>query len=146
MQSLNYMKVDSLNKLNFPTEHTQIPFEILTGEENLRYRIYLNHIDDKIYNEIRERIINNRPMFPLYFGSAPFSCYIEYIDEYNYELKASDEYETITTAINAEKVAKIDIGSIGGTLVKERMTRNFGGKDESLRRLVLIFMRKKVIP
>ncbi len=140
------MKVDSLNKLNFPTEHTQIPFEILTGEENLRYRIYLNHIDDKIYNEIRERIINNRPMFPLYFGSAPFSCYIEYIDEYNYELKASDEYETITTAINAEKVAKIDIGSIGGTLVKERMTRNFGGEGRIIKETCAYIYEEKVIP
>ncbi len=40
MQSLNYIKADSPGKLKFPKEHTQIPFEILVGDEIIKYRIY----------------------------------------------------------------------------------------------------------
>ncbi|MCF6464459.1 type I-B CRISPR-associated protein Cas5 [Clostridium sp. Cult2] len=125
MQSLNYMKADSPGKLNSPTEHTQIPFEILTGDRNLRYRIFLYHIDDAIQDEIKKRTKNNRPVFPLYFGCAPFSCYIEYIDEYEWEWAISSEYKNITTVIDTSRISKINIESMDGSLIKERMTRDF---------------------
>jgi len=126
MQSLNYIKADSPGKLNYPTEHTQIPFEILTGDKNVRYRIYLHHIEEKLHHKIKERIINNRPVFPLYFGCAPFSCYMEFVGEYEGEWSSSSEYTAITTVIDTSKISKINIQNIEGAFMKERMARDFG--------------------
>lgn len=126
MQSLNYIKADSPGKLTFPEEHTQIPFEILVGDDEVRYRVYLHHEDKGIYEKIKIRIINNRPVFPLYFGCVPFSCYLQFVDEYEGIWANSSEYEFIATAIRHRKIKEIDIESIDGTLIKERMTRDFG--------------------
>ncbi|SHI17190.1 type I-B CRISPR-associated protein Cas5b [Sporanaerobacter acetigenes] len=126
MQSLNYIKADSPGKLNFPKEHTQIPFEILTADKNIRYRLYVNHENVDVLKEIEERTMQNRPVFPLYFGSAPFSCYIEYVDKAEWNWSTSDQYKIISSVINSEKVEEIDIESVEGSLLKERMPRSFG--------------------
>lgn len=126
MQSLNYIKATGIGEIILPKSHTQIPFELLTGDENIRYRFYLTHEDEKIFNEIKERIYRNKPVYPLYFGSAPFSCYIEYIDEVEYKKVNNEGYEVISTAIKSDKIKKINIEKFEGSLIKERMPRDFG--------------------
>ena len=125
MQSINYMKATSSGELNSPKEHTQIPFELLVGDNNIRYRFYVTHEDEEVLEVIYERISRNRPVFPLYFGSAPFSCYIDYIDKLEWEWSQSDEYESISTVINNDKIQEIDIKNSRGYLIKERMPRDF---------------------
>lgn len=134
MQSLNYIKADNPGKLMFPKEHTQIPFEILVGDNNVRYRIYLHHEYEEIYNQIKNRIVYNTPVFPLYFGCAPFSCYIQFIDEFEGEWTNSEEYEIIVTAIRYKEIDEIDIESIKGTLIKEKMARDFD-KDRIIKEI-----------
>lgn len=128
IQSLNYIKADSPGKLEFPKEHTQIPFEIITSDNIIKYRIYLYHEDQKVYNQIKSKIINNIPVYPLYFGSAPFSCCLKYVDEFTGILTSSDEYKNIATAISSNKIREIDIESIQGSIIKERMTRDFSNE------------------
>ena len=126
MQSLNYIKATGAGDLISPKSHTQIPFELLTGDENIRYRFYVTHEDEKILNEIIERISKNRPVYPLCFGSAPFNCYIDYLDEVECEWVQSNGYENISTVINNDKIEEINIEKIEGSLIKERMPRDFG--------------------
>ncbi len=126
MQSINYMKATSSGELNSPKEHTQIPFELLVGNNNIRYRFYVTHEDEQVLKEISERISKNRPVFPLYFGSAPFSCYIDYIDKLEWTWNENAEYELISTVINNDKIQEIDIINIEGHLMRERMPRDFG--------------------
>lgn len=126
MQSLNYIKATNPKGIINPCEHTQIPFEIIVGDRNINYRIYVSHKDEQIFNEIEERIINNKPCYPLYFGSAPFSCYIKYIDTVEFKYIKSDEYVPIYSAIRDDIIEEIDINSINKTILKERMPRDFG--------------------
>ena len=126
MQSVNYMKATSSGEINSPKDHTQIPFELLVGDNNIRYRFYITHEDKKVLAAIKERISENRPIFPLYFGSAPFSCYIDYIDILEWSWDESNKYETIYTVINNDKIQEIDIKNMEGYLIKERMPRDFG--------------------
>lgn len=126
MQSINYMKATSSGELNLPKEHTQIPLELLVGNNNIRYRFYVTHEDEQVLGEISERILKNRPVFPLYFGSAPFSCYIDYIDKLEWTWNENAEYELISTVINNDKIQEIDIINIEGHLMRERMPRDFG--------------------
>ncbi|MEY8304157.1 type I-B CRISPR-associated protein Cas5b [Anaerosalibacter bizertensis] len=126
MQSVNYMKATSSGEINSPKDHTQIPFELLMGDNNIRYRFYITHEDKKVLATIEERISENRPVFPLYFGSAPFGCYIDYIDILEWSWDESNKYETIYTVINNDKIQEIDIKNIEGYLIKERMPRDFG--------------------
>ncbi|NLJ78479.1 MAG: CRISPR-associated protein Cas5 [Tissierellia bacterium] len=126
MQSVNYMKVTSPGDLNRPKEHTQIPFEIISGEDNIRYRIYVTHEEETIGENIYRRVSENRPVFPLYFGSAPFSCHIEYIDKMEWAWNESDRYEPISTVLQSDKIRKVDIANLEGNLIKERMPRDFG--------------------
>ena len=125
MQSLNYIKATSSGELISPKSHTQIPFELIAGDENIRYRFYVVHEDEKIMSEIIERISKNRPVYPLCFGRAPFSCYINYIDEVEFNLDKSNEYEVVCTVIKSDKIEQINIEKIEGSLIKERMPRDF---------------------
>lgn len=125
MQSLNYIKATGSGDLISPKSHTQIPFELIAGDKKIRYRFYVVHEDEKIMSEIIERISNNRPAYPLCFGSAPFGCYINYIDQVEYEMVKSNKHEIISTVIKNDKIKEINIEKIEGSLIKERMPRNF---------------------
>lgn len=126
MQSLNYIRATSPGDIISPKEHTQIPFELLTGDTNIRYRFYVTHKDKNILEDIQSRVLNNNPVYPLCFGSAPFGCYIDYVDSVVGKWIESNEYETVTTVINNEKIEEIDMENIQGSLIKERMPRDFG--------------------
>lgn len=126
MQSLNYIRATSPGDIISPKEHTQIPFELLTGDENVRYRFYVTHREQTVLEEIKGRISNNRPVYPLCFGSASFGCYIDYIECVTGNRMESNEYEIISTVINNDKIEEIYIENIQGSLIKERMPRDFG--------------------
>src|SRR5699024_8934235 len=53
MQSLNYIRATSPGDIISPKDHTQIPFELLTGDENVRYRFYVTHKEQTILEEIK---------------------------------------------------------------------------------------------
>src|SRR5699024_3207688 len=114
MQSLNYIRATSPGDIISPKDHTQIPFELLTGDENVRYRFYVTHKEQTILEEIKGRISNNRPVYPLCFGSAPFGCYIDYIECVTGNRMESNEYEIISTVINNDKIEEIYIENIQG--------------------------------
>jgi len=125
MQSVNYIKATTTSELHFPKQHTQVPFELLVGDSKIRYRFYIIHKDENIFKEIKERLFDKTPVFPLYFGSAPFSCYIDYVGEVNWDWVISDEFQDIYSVMPSHKIKEIDIKNIKGYLLKERMPRDF---------------------
>ncbi|MGH2332499.1 type I-B CRISPR-associated protein Cas5b [Thermoanaerobacter mathranii] len=126
MQSVNYIKATSFNELHSPKQHTQVPFELLTGDSKVRYRFYVTHNDRCILSEINDRLVKNAPVFPLFFGSAPFTCYIKYIENVEWNWVASEDFQDIYTVIPSDKIEEIDITNTVGHLLKERMPRDFG--------------------
>jgi len=83
MQTVNYIRTKSLSEIDGSAGGTQIPLEILlpeTGNEII-YRIYFCHVDEGIYYELKERLDEQRFVYPPYMGLTEFLASIDYIDE-----------------------------------------------------------------
>ncbi len=125
IQTLNYMRATTMNELIIGKEHTQVPFEILRGKDNVRFRIYLTHRDKSIFEEIERRVKKNLFIYPPYFGSASFGCNILYVDTLKFEELRSNNYIDIGTVIRTDQVEEINLQNYRGKLIKERMTVDF---------------------
>lgn len=127
IQSLNYIKATSSGEIINPNTHTQIPFEILTGNEGVAFRVYVNHIDSEIMHQFEDRIKNNKCFYTPYLGSAPFNCNINYIGRYEALEGSSNDYIDINTIIRQNLVVEngIKITGMNLNLVKEKMPRDF---------------------
>lgn len=83
-QVVNYVWAENVSQLNLSKgQHTQIPVEIvlpLNLDNFIKYRIYFYHTDDKLLNEIHERVRNNKVVYPPYLGITEFLAKIEYVD------------------------------------------------------------------
>ncbi|SHK37872.1 CRISPR-associated protein Cas5h [Anaerobranca californiensis DSM 14826] len=133
IQSLNYMKITTKKHFTEPTEHTQIPFEIIMGEgDSLKYRVYLSHCDPTFLKEFEERIKNKKYFFPPYLGAAPFSCKLEYVNREKVEKVRVNDSVYISTVIPLDKVKHkgLDFKKLNFeyALVKEKMPRDFEGE------------------
>lgn len=135
MQSLNYMKITSRKHFEFPEDHTQIPFEIVLGEEGfVSYRIYFNSLDKKLMEELEKRLEEKKYHYTPSLGALPFSCNVEYIGKFKGEVK-DDKKVFISTVIPMSKIKErgieiFDIDEKESILVKERMTREFKNQRE----------------
>ncbi|MFX0548656.1 type I-B CRISPR-associated protein Cas5b [Hathewaya histolytica] len=127
MQSINYLKVTSQGQLIDPKEHTQIPFEILTSDNNVRFRIYVALRDTKVLNELEQRLKNRVYVYPPYMGAAPFSCRLNYIDTIEGEKIESKETLEISSLLKVKNIChkgiEIDFETV--SLIKERMPVDF---------------------
>ena len=127
VQSLNYIKATSIGKIISPDEHTQIPFEILTGENGVGFRIYVNHTDDEIFHRLEELLKENKVHFIPYLGAAPFNCSINYVGKFKAIEEESNDFIKIETVIRKDLIDDngIDVLNINGVLIKEKMPRDF---------------------
>ncbi|MBA1336531.1 MAG: hypothetical protein HPY66_2966 [Firmicutes bacterium] len=129
MQTLNYLKATGVGELIAQKEHTQIPFEIVTGEKGVKYRVYISHSDSVILADIRERLENNKYFYPPYMGSAPFNCNVEYIDSFTANERESHDYVYISTLVKQDYIEErgLDITAAELSIMKEKMPRDFEG-------------------
>ncbi|URZ15123.1 type I-B CRISPR-associated protein Cas5b [Clostridium felsineum] len=128
MQSLNYIKATSAANIYEPKEHTQIPVEILTGDNGIKYTIYVSISDKALMDELEYRIKNNKYVYCPYFGSAPFNCIFEFCERVYVEQEKSIDVIDISTLVNSKYIVEgsIDIfESENLKLLKERMPVEF---------------------
>ena len=59
-------------------QYTPVPFEILTSENGVAYRV-LFHENKNIFDEIEERLINQRFVYPPSLGAVNFHSKINYV-------------------------------------------------------------------
>ncbi len=62
---------------------TQIPLEFLLpepGERTLSFRVFFNHTDQKIMQNLKSCITENRYYFPVYLGITECIGYVEYVN------------------------------------------------------------------
>lgn len=124
-QTLNYIKATSVSQLYSPDEHTQIPFEILTGcceEGKVSYRIYAAS-DEKFMEELQERLIKSKFVYPPCLGTVFFQGDVENACACEVLPDKSDEYVPISSAVPFEEITDIKVGEY--QLIKERMPRDF---------------------
>lgn len=127
IQSLNYMKATSVSELINPKEHTQIPFEIIAGDNEIGYRFYISSKDNNLLDELQKRAVQNRPYYPPYFGAAPFNCILKYVGRTDGEQIESNEFVSISTVINQKYIepSGINIRDDDLFLVREKMPSDF---------------------
>jgi len=83
MQTMNYIFAKSPNDLNMSGDnlHTQIPVELVVSEsfpnDWLHYRIFLQVHDETLGEFISTAITDRKFKYPPFFGSAPFTSWIE---------------------------------------------------------------------
>ncbi|MDO6354583.1 type I-B CRISPR-associated protein Cas5b [Caloramator sp. CAR-1] len=126
VQSLNYIKATSISHVIKPKEHTQVPFEIVTSEGNLGYRVYVNHIDERIMEDLEDRLKNNRFYYVPYLGVASFNLSLEFKGRFQGKLKFDEDFVEISSIIRKSLIKEggLDV-NIEGIIVKEKMPRDF---------------------
>lgn len=135
IQSLNYIRAENLKQIMVPKIHTQVPFEILTGEDGVGFRVYLFHEDKEIFNEIEDRLINQRFAFPPSLGVVNFLSSIEYISTLDADSIKGNDYLSISTPIRVDQLKEIKIDMYEGRVIKERMAVDFD-KDRLAKEIV----------
>lgn len=128
LQTVNYMKIEQTSHFFKPKDHTQIPFEIITSEDNVKYRIYFSHEDYNIMEELKVRLKEKSYVYAPYLGAAPFSCSIEHIKINEAQEVENHEYTDISSVINMKliKNGDIDLSHKDISLMRERMPRTIG--------------------
>ncbi|MBC8587563.1 CRISPR-associated protein Cas5 [Paratissierella segnis] len=129
-QTLNYIKATSVSKLNAPDEHTQIPFEVITGGDNeykVSYRIYAAS-DEDYMDELQDRLVKNKLVYPPSLGTVFFQGSVENVSLCEILPEEKEEYVKISSIVLAEEIEEIKLGEY--QLVKERMPRDFGANRQ----------------
>lgn len=128
MQSVNYIKATSPKSIFEPKDHTQIPLEILTGDEGVEYTVYISSSDRNLMDELEYRLKNNKYVYSPYLGAAPFNCTLEFCERIDAQPEKSDELVKISTLINLKYIVEgsVDIFENDNLkLLKERMPVEF---------------------
>lgn len=129
MQTVNYIKADSIKLIYNPENHTQIPFEIITSEDDIIFRIYVAHKDETIINNLKERIQNKKYFYAPYLGAAPFNCSTEFIDFIHCNLEEVTEEVDVHSVVDNDYIVEnsIDIFSEPKIFVREKMPCDIEG-------------------
>jgi len=126
VQSLNYIKATSISHVIKPKEHTQVPFEIVTSEGILGYRVYVNHIDERLMEDLEDRLKNNRFYYVPYLGVASFNLSLEFKGRFQGKLKFDEDFVEISSIIRKSLIKEGGLYvNIEGIIVKEKMPRDF---------------------
>ncbi|WP_461205016.1 type I-B CRISPR-associated protein Cas5b [Clostridium sp. DL1XJH146] len=127
MSSLNYIKATNINDVIRAKEHTQIPFELLTSEDNVKYRIYINIKNKKTMKELEERIREKKYYYSPYLGAAPFNCSLEFIGRLDGEVVKENEFADINSVVNSRLIEEgcIDLTHSNLYLLREKMPYDF---------------------
>lgn len=127
MQTLNYLKLEGVKDFRFPKSHTQIPFELLTNSQLVKYRIYFWHEEEAFMKELEERLENRRFYYAPYMGAAPFQCQIQRIG-YEKAIQVDSENPIpVSSVVRVEEVEENSVEFYGKRvrLSRERMPRFF---------------------
>lgn len=88
IQTVNYIYVLSSSDVNKVKGSTQVPFELVVSKysskdkySNIKYRLYLTHKDNVIYNQIKNRLINETFAYPPYLGVSECLGKLTFVDE-----------------------------------------------------------------
>lgn len=141
MQTVNYMYVTSRSHLNNNQGHTQIPVEFLLPEigdspdkgmrMHLCYRIYFQHQDEELMEDVKRRVIKKEYVYPPYLGITEMIGQLQWVaevSESDMEKRRVDHPIQLHSVcpLDALQERTLDIGGRHSVIYyKERMCRYF---------------------
>lgn len=127
MQTVNYIRTKSLSEVNGSAGGTQTPLEILLPESDneITYRLYFYHADEeeKIHNDLKQRLEEQRFLFPPYMGITEFLASIDYIGEGNISRNPNREVEL--NSVCKLKEVELDFSGKDLQYITEKMPTGF---------------------
>jgi len=97
---------ECMNYLKEGGGHTQVRLQLLLPKENnLEYKVYFTHKDEKIINELKNKIQNKKLGYGVFFGQRQFRANIDFnyiIDDINIEENYKGEIATLTYKNNVK--------------------------------------------
>lgn len=123
-QTLNYIKATSSLQLIAPNEHTQIPFEIITGmdENKVSYRIYIASKED-FMDELSERMQRGKFVYPPSLGTVFFQGDIINVQIGEILPQQKEGFTKIHSIVPIKAIKNIKFNEY--QLLKEKMPRDF---------------------
>lgn len=125
MQTVNYIRTKSLSEVDGSAGGTQIPLEILLPENgyDVIYRVYFYHVDEGIYDELKERLEKQMFVFPPYLGITEFLASIDYIDEG--KVSKNSDHEVELNSVCKLKEVELDFSGKDLQYITEKMPTGF---------------------
>lgn len=125
-QTLNYIKATSVGELTAPSQHTQIPFEVLRGKEDkVSFRIYVASEDSVFIDRLEQRLKTESYVYPPSLGTVFFQADVYYQGSDVFERVLSHhEKLAISSVVPADSIEKLDFEDC--SIVREKMPRDFG--------------------
>lgn len=109
LQMINFIWAESTKDLNLSKgQHTQVPFEIIFPQnmtDNICYRIFFHHKNEKIMENLEEKLINYDFCFPPYLGITEFVGKVEFIGEGVVEINKKDRV-SLDSVVSVDYVKK----------------------------------------
>jgi CRISPR-associated protein Cas5h len=138
VQTVNYLPTDEFrdkNQLDLAKSimegfkaPTQVPVEILLPQNNkeIKYRIFFYHAYDALYKNLKERLIDQRFVYPPYLGMTEFIASIDYVGEGGLSQNFGEKTE-ISSVCRKEWIKEIifDEGTQGMRFSTEKMLTGF---------------------
>lgn len=125
MQTVNYIRTKSLSEINGSGGGTQIRLEILLPEkgDDITYRVYFYHVDEEIYDKLKERLEGERFVFPPFMGITEFLGSIKYIHEGKLSINPNRDIELNSVC----KLKEVELDFSGNDLqyLIEKMPTDF---------------------
>lgn len=130
LQTLNYLKIISKTHFRRPEESTQIPFEVLTNEKEVRYRIYFWHEEEELLGEMERRLNQRQFFYTPCMGAAPFQCMLKKKEADTELLDSVKESMEICTVTRIREIIEesVDFYTKPLRLSREKMPRYFNNE------------------
>ncbi len=155
MQAVNYIFAKQASHLNMsaPEVHTQIPMELVTSphfpHEPVTYRIFLKFTESEFGEELEKVITQKQMKYLPYFGSAPFTSWIEWLGApEEIELLESQQPLTVDSVVPVESIEEnslsLDLSEkIPPAYFREHMRREFRSGREPGELIDLLWERNR---
>jgi CRISPR-associated protein Cas5h len=99
----NLIDTEKSPKSFYNIKRTRIRFEFLKDQ---KYRIYFNHVDEDIYQELKENLIRHKSVYTPCLGLSENIANFEFIGEFKAKSETTGGYVQINSVLPTEKIAE----------------------------------------
>ncbi len=127
IQTVNYSFTKTQNNQILFGKPTQIPLEILLDKKfgnEITYRIYFSHKDEKIYQDFKELIKKDTFVYPPYLGISEFLATTKFINETEVTVKETANDIEISSVCKLKDI-KLNFDKPGFQYLVEKMPTGF---------------------